>query len=213
VRNLGHFNWKILSDNFNECYHCPTTHPDIPSFLNLETFDSTLKDGHIQHHCKPTQEQEDAGVVTHSTYFFPNSSMSVSKHFIMIQHFLPTSPISSTMSYQIFRNITPSSSDADFHAIADMYERVMREDKVLCIAAQKNLETGVFVSGMLHPKFEKAPVFFQKSVRECVVEWAEREKRVGREIWSVERDGGGERGDEEFCEGLGCGDGGKKLDW
>jgi phenylpropionate dioxygenase-like ring-hydroxylating dioxygenase large terminal subunit len=74
----GHFNWKILADNFNECYHCPTTHPDVPSFLNLETFDSTLKDGHIQHHCKPTDEQVKAGVVTHSTYYFPNASMSVS---------------------------------------------------------------------------------------------------------------------------------------
>ena len=22
----GDYNWKILADNFNECYHCPTTH-------------------------------------------------------------------------------------------------------------------------------------------------------------------------------------------
>jgi hypothetical protein len=134
-----------------------------------------------------------------------------SKHFIMIQHFLPTSPTTSTMSYQIFHNATPSSSDADFHAIADMYERVMREDKVLCIAAQKNLDTGVYRSGLLHPKYEKAPVFFQKSVREAVVEWAQREKREGREIWSAKREE--EDGDEEFCKGLGCGDGGKELDW
>jgi phenylpropionate dioxygenase-like ring-hydroxylating dioxygenase large terminal subunit len=74
----GHYNWKILADNFNECYHCPTTHPDIPAFLNLESFDSDLKDGHIQHHCAPTEEQVKAGVNTHSTYYFPNSSMSVS---------------------------------------------------------------------------------------------------------------------------------------
>jgi len=74
----GHYNWKILADNFNECYHCPTTHPDIPAFLNLESFDSDCKDGHIQHRCEPTEEQVEAGVNTHSTYFFPNSSMSVS---------------------------------------------------------------------------------------------------------------------------------------
>ena len=74
----GHYNWKILADNFNECYHCPTTHPDIPAFLNLESFDSDLKDGYIQHHCAPTEEQVKAGVNTHSTYYFPNSSMSVS---------------------------------------------------------------------------------------------------------------------------------------
>lgn len=71
------YNWKIASDNFNECYHCPTTHPDIPAFLNLESFDSALKDGHIQHYCKPTQAQVDAGVNVHSTYYFPNVSMTV----------------------------------------------------------------------------------------------------------------------------------------
>jgi phenylpropionate dioxygenase-like ring-hydroxylating dioxygenase large terminal subunit len=71
------YNWKIASDNFNECYHCPTTHPDIPAFLNLDSFDSALKDGHIQHACAPTQEQIDAGVNVHSTYYFPNVSMTV----------------------------------------------------------------------------------------------------------------------------------------
>lgn len=73
----GHYNWKILSDNFNECYHCPTTHPDIPAFLNLDSFDSEVKDGHIQHKCTSTPEQLEKGLDVHSTYYFPNSSMSV----------------------------------------------------------------------------------------------------------------------------------------
>jgi hypothetical protein len=53
------------------------------------------------------------------------------RHFIMIQHFLPLTPTTSKMSYEIYRNTSPASSDADFHLIADMYERVMREDKEL----------------------------------------------------------------------------------
>jgi phenylpropionate dioxygenase-like ring-hydroxylating dioxygenase large terminal subunit len=71
-------NWKIAADNFNECYHCPTTHPDIPSFLNLESFDSDTVDGHIQHHCESTAEQLEKGLDVHSTYYFPNVSMSAS---------------------------------------------------------------------------------------------------------------------------------------
>jgi hypothetical protein len=27
----GDFNWKILADNYNECYHCQVAHPDIPT--------------------------------------------------------------------------------------------------------------------------------------------------------------------------------------
>jgi hypothetical protein len=124
----------------------------------------------------------------------------------MIQHFLPTSPTSSLMSYQIYRNTSPASSSADFHLIADMYERVMREDKVLCAAAQKNLNMGVFVAGELHPKFEKAPLFFQGTVREVLREWAKREKVEGKEIWSANRQGEGE--DEEICKGIECAGGG-----
>jgi hypothetical protein len=132
-----------------------------------------------------------------------------SRHFIMIQHFLPLTPTTSKMSYEIYRNTSPASSDADFHLIADMYERVMREDKVLCVAAQKNLDAGVFVAGELHPKYEKAPLFFQSAVRAAIVEWAQREKVTGKEIWSVKREEEW-NGDEEVCKGLG---GKEELAW
>ncbi|KAJ4982567.1 Rieske domain-containing protein [Stagonosporopsis vannaccii] len=181
------YNWKIASDNFNECYHCPTTHPDIPAFLNLDSFDSALKDGHIQHACAPTQEQIDLGVNVHSTYYFPNVSMTVGKHFLMIQKFLPHSPSTSTSHYEVFKAKT--STDEEFHLIADMYERVMREDKVLCNNAQANLNRGVFRAGFLHPKYEKAPIFFQQNCRDVVNEHWRKEKKEGREIHPARQPG------------------------
>lgn len=181
------YNWKIASDNFNECYHCPTTHPDIPAFLNLDSFDSTLKDGHIQHACAPTQEQIDLGVNVHSTYYFPNVSMTVGKHFLMIQKFLPRSPRASTCHYEVFKART--SSDTEFHRIADMYERVMREDKALCESAQKNLDRGVFTAGLLHPRYEKAPIFFQQNCREVVNQHRTREKQERKTVHPAEQPG------------------------
>ena len=131
----------------------------------------------------------------------------------MIQRFHPLTPTTSTMSYEIYRN--RSSTSQEFHLIADMYERVMREDKVLCDAAQKNLDRGVFVNGQLHPKYEKAPLFFQNTVRQVVKEHWEREKSVGRVVWPAQR-GMGENtrvsdGDEEVCRGVEmCKGGGEK---
>ncbi|TKX26901.1 oxidoreductase-like protein 7 [Elsinoe australis] len=200
------YNWKLASDNFNECYHCPTTHPDIPSFLNLDSFDSDVKDGHIQHHCDPTEEQEKAGLAVHSTYYFPNSSMSVSAHFMMIQKFLPTGPTTTKITYEIYRN--RNSSESDFRLIADMYARVMSEDKALCNAAQKNISTGVFVNGQLHPKYEKAPLFFQSTVREVIYEHFKKEKEAGKEIWPARQalpdNAEVSLEDQEICEGLMC---------
>ncbi|KAJ4309290.1 hypothetical protein N0V84_011581 [Fusarium piperis] len=211
----GNYNWKILADNFNECYHCPTTHADIPEFLNLESFDSDTKDGHIQHHCVSTPEQIEKGLYTASTYYFPMSAMVVSPHFIMIQKFLPSGPRKSKMAYEIYRN--RNSSDVDFKLISDMYARVMSEDKVLCNNAQKNLDRGVFVNGQLHPKYEKAPLFFQSTVREVITEHYKREKSEGREIWPAKQKLPGDaqvsEQDEILCANIGCGTEKEGLIW
>ena len=140
-----------------------------------------------------------------------------SPHFMMIQKFQPTSATSTLIAYEIYRN--RNSSDESFHIIADMYERVMREDKVLCNAAQRNLNRGVFVNGQLHPKYEKAPLFFQKTVREVITEHFQREKAEGREIWparqKVAENVGVSDEDEEICKGIGCnsGEGKESLAW
>ncbi|KAH3904261.1 hypothetical protein HBI56_176730 [Parastagonospora nodorum] len=213
----GAYNWKILADNFNECYHCPTTHTDVPTFLNLETFDSDLKGGHIQHYCEPTEDQVKLGNYTHSTYYFPVSSMVAARHFMMIQKFLPSSPTSCQMSYEIYRK--KGSSDEDFRRIADVYERVMSEDKTLCELAQKNLVSGVFVNGQLHPKFEKGPLFFQNNVRQMITEHYEKEKKEGKEIWPAKHtpteNASISNQDEEICRDIECGTGGQKevLAW
>ncbi|KAK1138530.1 hypothetical protein N8T08_002415 [Aspergillus melleus] len=211
----GDYNWKILSDNFNECYHCPTTHADIPEFLNLDSFGSDTKDGHIQHHCESTPLQIEKGLYTASTYYFPASAMVVSPHFIMIQKFLPKGPKTSSMDYEIYRN--RNSSEADFKLISDMYARVMGEDKVLCNNAQKNLDRGVFTNGQLHPTYEKAPLFFQSTVREVITEHFKREKDEGQQVWparpKLPSDAKISQQDEEICSGLACGAQREVLAW
>jgi len=73
----GAYNWKILADNFNECYHCPTAHPDIPTLADIETHDVDSSNGWIKHQSTPTTEQKKLGLAIASTYFFPNVSISV----------------------------------------------------------------------------------------------------------------------------------------
>ena len=74
----GEYNWKILSDNFNECYHCKTTHPDVPTFLTIDSHHVDVKDGHMQHDHASTAAQKAKGYDVNSTYYFPSTSMSVS---------------------------------------------------------------------------------------------------------------------------------------
>lgn len=74
----GDYNWKILADNYNECYHCKTTHPDIPSIADLNTYRVETKGAYIQHLGNPKPEQIARGLNVAATYFFPNASMNIS---------------------------------------------------------------------------------------------------------------------------------------
>ncbi|KAG6056762.1 hypothetical protein E4U17_001985 [Claviceps sp. LM77 group G4] len=177
----GDCNWKILADNYNECYHCKTTHPDIHSIADLKTYFVKTKAGHIQHFGNPKPEQIERGLNVSSTYFFPNASMNISPHFFFMQRFVPLGPGKATMMYEVYRN--KNSTDEDFKLIDDIYKRIMSEDKVLCAYAQKNINRGVFLNGELHPKMERGPLYFQKLVRDALTNHYELEKRVGGEIW------------------------------
>ncbi len=124
----------------------------------------------------------------------------------MIQRFLPHSPTSATMRYEVFRN--KNSSEADFQLVNQMYKRIMSEDKFLCNHAQKNLNAGVFVNGEMHPRMEKGPLHFQKVVRESVMGHYEREQAVKQEIWparqTLPNTAVVSQKDIDFCVGLAC---------
>ncbi|KAF9889816.1 hypothetical protein FE257_006906 [Aspergillus nanangensis] len=74
----GAYNWKILADNYNECYHCQTAHPDVPSVADLSAYQVETKEGSIIHFAGSTPEQIANGLKIASTYYFPNASMTVS---------------------------------------------------------------------------------------------------------------------------------------
>ncbi|KAF4976141.1 hypothetical protein FZEAL_7160 [Fusarium zealandicum] len=211
----GDYNWKILADNFNECYHCPTTHPDLPTLADLGNTKVDTNKGWIKHSSVLTEAQKKEGLGLASTYLYPNASVVVLPHFMMIQRFMPTGPSSSAMHYQFFRN--KKSSDEDFHLIADLYRRVVSEDKDLCEGAQKNLSAGIFVSGELHPRLEHGPLSFQQGHREAIWAHVKLEKEAGRQIWPARQrlpsTATANKEDEDLCSGLSCGTQQEVLAW
>jgi len=74
----GAYNWKILADNYNECYHCATTHPDIPALADLKSYNVKTKAMNIVHDAATTDEQRANGLTVASTYYFPNVSTNIS---------------------------------------------------------------------------------------------------------------------------------------
>ncbi|KAJ5760139.1 ISP domain-containing protein [Penicillium odoratum] len=69
-------NWKGLIENYNECYHCATSHPLISGVSDLPRYRVEPKAGYMEHHIF-NKENTDAQFRRAITYFFPTTSVTV----------------------------------------------------------------------------------------------------------------------------------------
>lgn len=75
------------------------------------------------------------------------------EHFFYIQRMIPVSATKTRIENEVYRH--RDASDERFKDLCDFYRQVLDEDKDLCVGAQMNLSSGVFVNGELHPEKEK----------------------------------------------------------
>lgn len=109
------------------------------------------------------------------------------------------------MHYQIFRH--KNAKPELFDKVNTLYKQVMSEDKGLAAGVQKNMERGLFVNGLMHPRVESAVLHQQARLREMLKEHVEKEKAAGRQLWpaaQVSSTDQTSKEDEDFCASLAC---------
>ncbi|XWW92648.1 hypothetical protein V2A60_000573 [Cordyceps javanica] len=178
---IGDYNWKVLADNYNECYHCPTGHPALPAVTDLSKYWVETAGTHIQHYAVDKADPEAKSLGNVSTYYYPNASSTVTPQFFFIQRCVPISAAQTHMEYEVYRST--DATEAAFTEISEFFKNIMMEDKELCNGAQKNLNGGIFLNGELHPRAEKGPLFFQMLTRNLITDHYEDEQATGAEIW------------------------------
>ncbi|KAF1841290.1 ISP domain-containing protein [Cucurbitaria berberidis CBS 394.84] len=182
----GNFNWKALVENYNECYHCSVAHPGFASFLKPEgDFPKAFKKNFIEYYVEGSMKADAVVIPAAPQFLFPNATMTISGAFFYMMSAVPTSPTTSIMSYQIFRNKT--ASDEDFNDACEFFKQVEREDKVLGNGVQINLNTDTYIAGPLHPRMEDAVIQFQSWLRSKLHEHRAQEQNGGGEIWPARR--------------------------
>ncbi|KAM3564071.1 hypothetical protein ARSEF4850_002010 [Beauveria asiatica] len=177
----GDYNWKVLADNYNECYHCPTGHPALPALTDLAKYWVETAGAHIQHYAVDKTDPEVKSLGNVSTFYYPNASSTVTPHFFFIQRCVPISATKTHMEYEVYRSI--DATETEFVDMSDFFKNIMMEDKELCNGAQRNLNGGIFLNGELHPRAEKGPLYFQMLTRNLVTKHYESEQAKGQEIW------------------------------
>ncbi|KAK6429332.1 hypothetical protein LTR95_014519, partial [Oleoguttula sp. CCFEE 5521] len=173
-------NWKSLIDNYNECYHCATSHPLIAGVSDLNKY-QVEPSGNQMRHFIFNKDQADGQFRRAITFFHPTTSVTCTDNFFYIQRMFPTSATTSKIECEVYRH--QNAGDEEFANICAFYKQVLEEDNELCEGAQKNLGAGVFTSGNLHPDKERGPLFFQEKVRRTLSEHWSKEQKLGRQIW------------------------------
>ncbi|HEY1330923.1 MAG TPA: aromatic ring-hydroxylating dioxygenase subunit alpha [Actinomycetota bacterium] len=159
-------NWKIVLDNFNECLHCPTVHPElvqlVPIFRQgaVEAYEgeqgnslvgeatSFTPSGFSSLPPLPGITEEDR----HLYYGFtimPNLILNLMSDSVMTYTMFPTGPNHTTIeSEYLFRPETIADPAFDPSEVVDFWDLVSRQDWVVCERAQRGVRSRAFTRGV-----------------------------------------------------------------
>lgn len=172
-------NWKVVVDNYLECYHCPVAHPAFCDLIDVNDYHVTeydyfstqvgalrvtAKEGTGKHQYDASQGVEDGFYV----YLWPNFTLNIypGPGNVSLNRFVPLAANRTLAIYEYcFADAVSAADAADFVRFID---QVQDEDTVLCEGVQTGLRSGYLARGKLMLTRERALQHFQKLVARFV---------------------------------------------
>ncbi len=167
-------NWKIVCENFSECYHCPAIHPELnrityyrhgdnDAFLSKKgplqgtfsggwmelsgDYQSMTLTGYTDRPPLRGLRMEDRRRIYYYLVF-PNLFFSLHPDYLMIHTVWPQNPTSSLVVCEWF--FEPASMAAPGFSVQDaveMWDRINRQDWQVCALSQNGLQSRAYTPG------------------------------------------------------------------
>jgi Rieske 2Fe-2S family protein len=166
-------NWKILVENYQECYHCAPVHPDLnritPYFSGqsrdyfidgssrapfsggymefAKDYTSMTWSGYTKRPLLEGMTDEDRHRVYYYTVF-PNLFFSLHPDFLMIHRTWPVSPTHSRIECEfLFDSKTMAQPDFDPSDAVELWDLINRQDWSVCERSQKGMASRMWSGG------------------------------------------------------------------
>jgi choline monooxygenase len=159
-------NWKIVVENFNECYHCPIAHPKFSEVIDTDQYRVDTDHEYFSTYYGPLKSQPRNEVGRGITYatLWPNVMFALSTNPASMQ-VITARPIDAehtrqTVDYFFAEDLR----DEQIRAYVELSDLVTREDIVLCESVQRGLRSGAIKHGRLMLSRERGIQHFQKLV-------------------------------------------------
>ncbi|HMJ94916.1 MAG TPA: aromatic ring-hydroxylating dioxygenase subunit alpha [Thermoleophilaceae bacterium] len=162
-------NWKVLVENFVECYHCAVVHEELSAALDLKRFRVECE-GNVIHEVAPTDRRyagyDDSADVVDGTYdyLFPSfiSNIFPGRGNAFARNLIPIDPQRTRVTYDLY--CVPDASPAEEEEAFRFADRVFREDMPLVESVQRGLNSGRSDRCHLFLTDELGPQYFQQLV-------------------------------------------------
>ena len=161
-------NWKIIIENFNECYHCPIAHPKFSSVIDTEAYHVDTGNEYFSSYYGPFIRSQSQGV-SYAT-LWPTAMFALSTDPVSMQ-VLCVWPIDEahtreTVDYYFAEHV----SDDQMREYVEFADLVQREDIILCESVQRGHKSGVVKHGQLMLSRERGIQHFQQLVHRFVAD-------------------------------------------
>lgn len=159
-------NWKIIFENYSECYHCPLVHPTLnrltPYSESSNCFDaggvlggpmrlaagiSTMSmDGQPVGSPLPGLNSDQQRLVYYFTVF-PNCFVSLHPDYVMIHRLQPQSPGMTTVQCDFFVSPDVDSSADGLSSAVEFWDQTNRQDWEVCERVQRGASSPSYQPG------------------------------------------------------------------
>lgn len=166
-------NWKVVLDNYLECYHCPVAHPGFSDLIDLKSY-SVAEYEYFSTQAGPVKDSartgkaglyDITGEVEAGFYAFlwPNFTLNIypGPGNVSLNLFLPVDANRTLAIYEYC--FSDAVAEHEIDEFTRFIDQVQEEDVVLCESVQRGLRSGFFDRGRLM-RSEKALAHFQKLV-------------------------------------------------
>jgi Rieske 2Fe-2S family protein len=176
-------NWKVMLENYNECYHCGPVHPElcrlVPAFKQRGGADLDWERG-IPHregawtftgsgttNRAPFQGlSEDEQVRHKGELVYPNLMLSLSAEHVAAFTLWPEGPASTTIACEfLFHPDEIARPEFDPADAVEFWDLVNRQDWAICESVQRGMSSRVFETGYYAP-MESWSLDIRRYVRE-----------------------------------------------
>jgi Rieske 2Fe-2S family protein len=176
-------NWKIVVENYNECLHCPTIHPELVQVVPLYRFgevwdEETRDDGNwmIEGATSFTKTGRstlppfpdllpDDYRMYYGTFQFPNLMLNLHPDAAMVYYALPDGPAHTTVvSEYLFRPETIAAPDFAPEPVVELWDLISKQDWEVCERAQTGVSSRAYRSGV-YPRKDRFLFDFNEHYR------------------------------------------------